>query len=636
MSCKSMPTFHLRIIDAKLPDDPRPHVAVECLSDAGAQHAFKPNIVKSPLNDSYKDLEELGRALYRCLFDGRIGDAFSVYRKKYCDNSDREGPGLRVVLDFWVDTQQRNMMINLPWELLHDDRGWLLLDPKLSIVRRLHNPEPQAVDEAGKGIEPPMRVLLAYAEPPGMPAVNVAESFECISQTVQSAIELVTLEVLPHATAGKLKSRVKQGLHVIHLLGHGDIETQGIFYLEEAEAPTSDILTGREFKDCIEEAAIKPKLVVLVACHSGNPSFYGILGLVTRLLDAGVETVVSMQTALYTDEARDFSQAFYHALVESYSVDDAVRAGRRALQAYQSPADAGKFIRSGSAGERETQEPVGRWRPVSFTTLVDGVEIQNSLSLPAWSVPTLFLQGEGWLGPELPASPYAWPADHKEMIYVEEGRFYMDKYPVTREQYRSFASDTGRPIPRWKKVDEQALRNLLDRYFHVTEAIGESWEPNLPATNVTTEDALAYAAWAGKHLPTPAEWQQAALSGCSDKRMLYPWGNDLAERVCNTREGRSHQLWPVILSGERFDTCSAAGVCDVVGNASEWTPGEDGQTYVCGGSFKDYGEKCTVQTCRLITNPHLSGDSIGFRCAANLIEWKDATSKSKSESAKES
>ena len=179
-------------------------------------------------------------------------------------------------------------------------------------------------------------------------------------------------------------------------------------------------------------------------------------------------------------------------------------------------------------------------------------------------------------------------------------------------------------------MDHQALENLLTKYFNITDAIKKSWDPNLPATHITVEDALAYTVWAGKHLPTPEEWQQAALSGCSDKSMLYPWGNNLTERVCNTREGRYHQLWPVILSGERFDSCSAAGVCDVVGNASEWTQGEDGQTYVCGGSFKDYGEKCTVQTRRLISNLYLSGDGIGFRCAATLTEWMEAE-KGKSE-----
>ena len=410
---------------------------------------------------------------------------------------------------------------------------------------------------------------------------------------------------------------------------------QGLFFLEEGETATSDILTAREFRDWIKELAVKPKLIVLTACHTGNPGVYGILGLATRLLDAGVEAVVSMQTALYTDEARDFTQAFYQALVTSFCVDDAVSAGRQALRKYQSATDVNKLIHSSLEHTVETDLALSRWRPVSFTTLMNSKEIHNTLSLPAWSVPTLFLQGEGWLGLELPKSPFCWPVDNKAMIYVEEGRFYVDKFPVTREEYRKFATETNRPIPVWERVGESLLEGLFGRYFELTDAIKKSWEPNLPATGVTLEDAKAYAAWARKHLPTPNEWQEAALSGCSDKTTYYPWGNTLTERVCNTREARFNQLWPVTLS-EQFGNCSKTNVCDIVGNASEWTQDENRQVYLCGGSFKDWGEKCTVKTRRLITTSNLAGDSIGFRCAASLTEWRNILSmKAESKSVKE-
>jgi hypothetical protein len=446
-------------------------------------------------------------------------------------------------------------------------------------------------------------------------------------KTLRSANELLDLEVLPHATKEALKSHVRRGVHVLHLLGHGDVETQkaqlGLFHLSHSESPTSDILTATELQGWIREAEIKPRLVVLAACHTGNPGPFGILGVATALLDVGVEAVVSMQTVLYTDQARDFTQAFYQALVDSYWVDDAVRAGRKALEAYQGPADAGTLIFSRSAGKKQSTRAVGRLHPVDFGTVVEDREARNVLYVPPWSVPALFLQAEGWLGLELPASPYTWSADGREMIYVGDGRlrFYMDKYPVTRGEYRKFAERTRRPIPKWKDVDWQALANSLGKYFDITDAIRDAWERHLPATRITIQDAQAYAAWAGKHLPTPEEWQQAALSGCSDQNVRYPWGNNLRDRVCNTHEARSHQLWSVVLSGEHFETCSAAGVCDIVGNASEWAQDEDGRTYVCGGSFKDYGEKCAVQALRLIKDRNLLGDSIGFRCAATLTEW---------------
>jgi hypothetical protein len=634
MVYRAIPTFHLGLTEKEVPDTPYLYLDREWLNAPKEQRSLRPTTVRSPLNESYKDLRDIGQALFKCLFDGQIGEFFGAYYEKYCIDSDQEGPGLRLILDFLVDPRRPNLLINLPWELLHNRRDWLLFNPKLSIVRRFNIRPQQDGANASRGIKPPMRVMFAYAEPPDKSLVKVKDSFDAALKIIRSAIELVELEVLSHVTAERLKLQVKQGHHIIHLLGHGNIETQGMFYLEESETPTADILTAREFGDWIKESAVKPRLIVLTACHSGNPSVFGILGLVTRLLDAGVEAVVSMQTALYTDEARDFTQAFYQALVTSFSIDDAVRAGRKALEKHSSPTDSGKLIHSGLENAKDSQ-PLGRWHPMPFTTVVNGKEIQNLLSLPAWSVPTLFLQGDGWLELELPESPFTWPIDNKAMIFVEEGRFYVDKYPVTRAEYRKFAQATDRSIPNWGKADESLLGDLFGRYFEITDVIKESWEPNLPATNVTLENARAYAAWAGKYLPTPDDWQQAALSGCSDKSALYPWGNDLGEKVCNIREGHFHQLWPVVLSGERFDSCSNAGVCDVVGNASEWTQDEDGQVYICGGSFKDWGEKCTVQTRRLITNPNLTGDSIGFRCAASLTEWMAIISRSKSESTKE-
>jgi hypothetical protein len=635
MEVNPIPTFHLVIADTEVSGNPC--LNVEWIGASGERRPLKAsNIVESPLRGSYKRLGELGRTLYGSLFkEERVGDGFRSHYERHCGVSDEERPGLRLTLDFWVDPERRNLMINLPWELMHDDDDWLLLNPRLSVVRRIHNPAQEVSQHKVRGIDPPMRILFAYAEPPDKDSVEVRESFDVAAETMRSSIgDLLDIEVLPHATKEDLRSRIRSGVHVLHLLGHGDLEMEkaqlGLLYPDHSESPKSDILPATELQNWIEEAEITPRLVVLTACHSGNPSPSGILGVATALLDVGVEAVVSMQTALYTDEARDFTEAFYRGLVKSYWVDDAVRAGREALHNYRSLRGDEVIISSDPASKKATEGPAGRYHPVSFSTFSNGEETSNVVDLPAWSVPTLFLQGAGWLGLELPKSPYTWPGDGKDMIYVEEGRFYVDKYPVTREEYRKFARETGRPIPEWRAVDWEAAERSRGRYFDLADAIRDAWEPNLPATNITVEDAQAYAAWAGKHLPTPEEWRQAALSGCSDKSIPYPWGDNLKQRACNTREGRYHQLWPVILSGERFDSCSPAGVCDTVGNASEWTRDDEGLAYVCGGSFKDWREECTIQSCRLISNPYVSGDSIGFRCAASLNEWMDIVSRDRS------
>lgn len=90
---------------------------------------------------------------------------------------------------------------------------------------------------------------------------------------------------------------------------------------------------------------------------------------------------------------------------------------------------------------------------------------------------------------------------------VELDEFYIDKLPVTVGQYRRFCDATGHKAPSWTEVAKTAP---TDDHSMVL---------------VTWEDASAYSQWAGKRLPTEAEWEKAARG--TDGRS-YPWGNDSA------------------------------------------------------------------------------------------------------------
>ena len=96
-------------------------------------------------------------------------------------------------------------------------------------------------------------------------------------------------------------------------------------------------------------------------------------------------------------------------------------------------------------------------------------------------------------------------------VYLDA--FYMDTHEVTVGEYKEFLLDSGHPTSLPESVSEVSP---TDRH----PVVGVSWH-----------DAMAYARWAGKRLPTEAEWEKAARAGLMDKN--YPWGNDpLRLRPC--------------------------------------------------------------------------------------------------------
>jgi len=147
-------------------------------------------------------------------------------------------------------------------------------------------------------------------------------------------------------------------------------------------------------------------------------------------------------------------------------------------------------------------------------------------------------------------------------IYLDA--FYVDKYEVTNEAYAKFVQATGARAP-----------------WHWPEGKVEKGKEKLPVYNVNWYEASAFCKWAGKRLPTEAEWEKAARGGLD--RNHYGWGDadvDRSEKYIQPPQGAGRlnpdELLPANLEGTDAEPVGSYkpngyGLYDMIGNVREWT-----------------------------------------------------------------
>ena len=192
---------------------------------------------------------------------------------------------------------------------------------------------------------------------------------------------------------------------------------------------------------------------------------------------------------------------------------------------------------------------------------------------------------------------------------VSVGAFEIDKFEVTNQEFERFVWETGHV------TDAEKAGETSWRYYAKDK-------PQHPVVKVTWNDAIAFCEWAGKRLPSEAEWEKAARG--TDARS-YPWGNQWDAAKANSKEAGNRGTTAV---GSFPAGASPYGVLDMAGNVAEWTtdwfkayPGGDfyspyfGEKYrvIRGGGW--FSDKILVRTTeRSASGVELANDDVGFRC----------------------
>lgn len=203
-----------------------------------------------------------------------------------------------------------------------------------------------------------------------------------------------------------------------------------------------------------------------------------------------------------------------------------------------------------------------------------------------------------------------WPeilSDDRPVRKIHVDPFYMDAYEVTNAEYARFVTATGHRAP-----------------YHWPNGKIPPGKEKHPVVNVSWEDAAAYARWAGKRLPTEAEWERACRGLAEGSK--YPWGD--------AKPDRKKARFNAVDGPAAVGSCAANyfNLYDMAGNVWEWCadwyekdyyaaapehnpPGPPSGRYrvLRGGSWADV-EKYLTCAYRSWARPAERSPNIGFRC----------------------
>ncbi|HPE76530.1 MAG TPA: formylglycine-generating enzyme family protein [Draconibacterium sp.] len=293
------------------------------------------------------------------------------------------------------------------------------------------------------------------------------------------------------------------------------------------------------------------------------------------------------------------------------------------------------LIFAGCSGKRAQQESSGQ------AIIKDTISTKTETQKPQIGQNTMiFFEGGTFMMGSDSGLPQEGPA---HSITVKP--FSIDKSPVTVLQFSAFAEATGYKTEA-EKFGDSGVFNLKTQKWELMPGAywqkplgpnGPNAENDHPVTHVSWNDAVAFAQWAGKRLPTEAEWEFAARSG-KNSANKFSWGNKVSENgkyFANTWQGTLQA--PETIDGYLFTSPvgafgeNQAGLTDMGGNVWQWCsdnykayPGSSAQIsedssikVIRSGSFffDEYGDNSLTVSFRSMNSHETSLFNTGFRCA---------------------
>jgi len=240
---------------------------------------------------------------------------------------------------------------------------------------------------------------------------------------------------------------------------------------------------------------------------------------------------------------------------------------------------------------------------------------------------------------------FSWDNEHRAHR-VDVAAFRIDRCMVTCAQFRRFVEDGGYEEPRWwtpanwqwRQVQSVAhpasWQRAGDDWQHLSIVDVVPFQGDWPAF-VSDAEASAYARWAGKRLPTEAEWHRAAYGTRDGGERRFPWGEAPPDA---TRGNFDFRQWDPAPVDAHPAGASAFGVIGLVGNGWEWTSTPfapfagfepqpfyrgysaeffDGRHYVLKGGSAHTAARLLRRSFRNWFQPHYPYPFAGFRCVSD-------------------